>query len=122
MIREIKGNTLYFDGCDTTELAKQYGTPLYVFSETDIAGRIRELRTCFLDKWPGSRVAYACKAFCTPAILKLMARESMCIDVVSGGELYAAIQAAKRPENKEKTVVVLLPDTGERYLSTAMFQ
>ena len=101
MIREIKGNTLYFDGCDATALARQYGTPLYVFSETDIVSRIQELRACFLDKWPGSRAAYACKAFCTPAILKLMAREGMCIDVVSGGELYAAIQAGFPAEGIE---------------------
>jgi len=101
MIREIKGNTLYFDGCDATELARQYGTPLYVFSETDIVSRVQELRACFLDKWPGSRAAYACKAFCTPAILKLMAREGMCIDVVSGGELYAAIQAGFPAEGIE---------------------
>ncbi len=93
MIREIKNNTLYFDGCDTTELARQYGTPLYVFSENDIVSRFDELRECFLKKWPGSRVAYACKAFCTPAMLALVAREGMCIDVVSGGELYAAIRA-----------------------------
>ena len=31
MIKEIRNNTLYFDGCDTVALAKQYGTPLYVF-------------------------------------------------------------------------------------------
>ena len=101
MIREIKNNTLYFDGCDTTELAKQYGTPLYVFSENDIVGRFRELRACFLEKWPGSRVAYACKAFCTPAMLKLVEREGMCIDVVSGGELYAAIRAGFPAERIE---------------------
>ena len=35
--------------------------------------------------------------------------------------LWAAVQQAKRPENRGKTIVVLLPDTGDRYLSTAMF-
>ena len=101
MIREVKGSTLYFDGCDTTELAKQYGTPLYVFSETDIVGRFSELRECFLSKWENTRVAYACKAFCTPAMLKLVAREGMCIDVVSGGELYTAIAAGFPAEGIE---------------------
>ena len=98
---EIKGGTLYFDGCDTTALAKKYGTPLYVYSETDMVGRFRELRETFLDRWENTRVAYASKAFCTPAMLRLCEREGMCIDVVSGGELSAAIAAQFPPERIE---------------------
>ena len=101
MLNEVRDNTLYFDGCSTVELARQYGTPLYVFSESEIVRRCSELRRCFLTVWPNTRAAYACKAFCTPAMLRLVQREGLCIDVVSGGELYTAIQAGFPAERIE---------------------
>lgn len=101
MIKENREGILYFDGCNTVTLAKKYGTPLYVYSETDIVARIDELKGCFNDKYENTRVAYAAKAFSATSIFKLMEREGFSIDVVSGGELYTAIIAGFPAEKIE---------------------
>ena len=53
---------------------------------------------------------------------QLAAREGVLAGVSSGAAMWAAIQISRLPENEGKTIVVILPDTGERYISTEMFE
>ena len=99
-MRELKGNReghLVFGGCDTVELAKEYGTPLYVVDEGYIRERCREIRETFTGKYPNARAVYASKALQTKEICRIVTEEGLGLDTVSGGEIYTAVKAGADP-------------------------
>ncbi len=85
-------------GVDLVELAGKHGTPLYVYNEEFIRRRCREYRAAFASHYPAGKVIYAGKAFLTTAMCRLILQEGLALDVVSGGELYIALQAGFPPE------------------------
>jgi diaminopimelate decarboxylase len=86
-------------GCSLTQLATEFGTPLYVYDEATIRNRAREYTRGLQTSYPGaSRVCYAAKAYCAPWLLQLLADEGLGLDVVSGGELYVARASGFPPE------------------------
>lgn len=84
---------LEIGGYDTTQLAQEYSTPLYVYDEELIRQKCRAYMQAFQESGFSFQVAYASKAFCTMAMCKLVEEEGLSLDVVSGGELYTALQA-----------------------------
>ena len=86
-------NHLEIGGVDTVELAQKYGTPVYVYDIARIKEQAYEFKKAFADKKVTAQVAYASKAFSCLALYQILAKEDVSLDVVSGGELYTAIQA-----------------------------
>lgn len=89
---------LTIGGRDTVELAREYGTPLYVFDEATLRAQCRAFVSAFTSRHPRTMVAYASKAYAGLAILKIIAEEGLGLDVVSGGELAIALAAGFPPE------------------------
>lgn len=84
---------LTIGGFDTVELANRYGTPLYVMDENVIRKALRDYKKSIDENYQnGGMVAYASKACCFKEICRIVMQEGCGIDVVSGGELYTAMQ------------------------------
>ncbi len=90
---------LEIGGADCVSLAERFHTPLYVFDEAHIRTMMRVLRRTFEEEYGGrGLVLYASKAFSCKAIYAIAQAEGIGADVVSGGELYTAMQAGFPPE------------------------
>lgn len=91
---------LTFAGLDTVDLAKKYGTPLYLMDENKIREHIRTYKNAMERYFPkGSLPEFASKAFSIKQIYRIIAEEGIDIDVVSQGEIYTAVKAGFPMEN-----------------------
>ena len=87
-----QGN-LELGGCDLTELAQKFNTPLYVLDEQTIRSICRDYKDAFKN-YPKVNMMYASKALCTEAVSALLAGEGFGFDVVSAGEIYTVYKAS----------------------------
>lgn len=90
---KIEGSDLYIGGVKATSLAKEFGTPLYVMDEQLLLDNCRGYINAFRAKEENNRVAFAGKAFLNIEMCKIINKEGLYLDVVSGGELYTAYKA-----------------------------
>lgn len=90
---------LEIGGCDITKLVQQFGSPLYILDEETLRTACRQYRDGFKRYYPGeSQVLYASKAWSCLGVCAIVNSEGLGIDVVSGGELYTALQAGVSPD------------------------
>jgi diaminopimelate decarboxylase len=89
---------LEIGGCDVLELAREFGTPAYVYAENDMRARAREYVEAFQARTEHFEVIYASKAFPATATYKLFAEEGLSVDCASGGELHLALAGGVAPE------------------------
>ncbi|MGG3119600.1 diaminopimelate decarboxylase [Priestia megaterium] len=86
-------NHLEIGQCDTVELKKQYGTPLYIYDQELIETKCKAFHSAFQRSGFSYQIAYAGKAFLCMEMANLLTKLDMSLDVVSGGELFTALEA-----------------------------
>ena len=95
---QIKNNNLYIDDVKATELAKKYGTPLYVMSEGHIRHQFNKLKTKMIEKYENTLPLFASKSFSCIAIYKIAKEYGVGIDCVSAGEISVALKSGFDPK------------------------
>lgn len=96
---QVKEGHLFIGGVDMVTLAKEQGTALYVFDETDLRSRMQRYLHAFRSRYENSDVIYAGKAFLNKAVLRIVEEEGLCLDVSGGGE-FAYANAAGYPGSR----------------------
>ncbi len=89
---------LTIGGCDTVELATEFGTPLYLFDESSLRGKCAEFKKEFGQHYADTKVIYAAKAFINRGLALILNEEGLGLDVVSSGELTIAQSVGFPPE------------------------
>ena len=84
-------------GCDVVELAREFGTPAYIYAEDDIRDRARQYLEAFRARNDDFEVIYASKAAPFTAAYRVLREEGLSVDVASGGELFMALRAGFDP-------------------------
>jgi diaminopimelate decarboxylase len=90
-----RGERLFIDGCDAAELARRFGTPLYVYSRQAMLAALEPYQRALRGR--AHRICYAMKANSTLAVLQTFARAGCGFDIVSGGELERVLAAGADP-------------------------
>lgn len=93
----VKENELNIGGIGVSELKSKHGTPLYIVDQKGFEDKANLFINNFKSNTFDTRVIYASKAFMNLSIAKLVSKLGLCIDVVSGGELYTALKAGFDP-------------------------
>jgi diaminopimelate decarboxylase len=96
----VDKNTLMVGGCNVPELVARFGSPLYILDELTLRTACRQYREALARAYPGEvQVLYASKAWSCMAVCAVVNQEGLGLDVMSGGELYTALQAGVAPQN-----------------------
>ncbi len=118
--QRINGNgALEIGGCDTVELAREFGTPLYLLDEDYFRETCRRYRAAFESRYPDVGISFSGKAFMATAVCRIVDQEGLSLDVSSGGELYTGLRAGFPParillhgSNKSREELAMAADAG----------
>lgn len=91
---EVRGGRLSIGGLDAQELTREFGSPLYVFDETELRAGCREYVRVFTSRHADTQITYASKAYLSRFMASVARDEGIGLDIVSGGELAVALAAA----------------------------
>ena len=119
----VKDNVLYMGEHRLQDLAKEYGTPLYVYDEIGINDKIRKFKDNFHSEKFNCEVVYASKAFIAPYLCKILEKNDLSIDSVSEGDLYLLKKSGfpmnkvvAHGNNKLMNELIMALDHGVEYL------